>query len=56
MTLKFELLAEALCKVHGEIEAELRDEANGADPKEARWIILKFRYQVLQQNGENTKT
>nr|GFC98141.1 transcription elongation factor TFIIS-like [Tanacetum cinerariifolium] len=27
-----ELLAEALCKVHGEIEDELRDEANAADP------------------------
>ncbi|GKB79648.1 mitogen-activated protein kinase 9-like protein [Tanacetum coccineum] len=28
MTLKYEILAEALCKVHGEIEAESRDEAN----------------------------
>ena len=32
MTLKFELLAEALCKVHGEIEVELKDEVNGANP------------------------
>lgn len=31
-TLKCELFVEALCKVHGEIEAEFRDEANVADP------------------------
>ena len=31
MKLKSEL-AEALCNVHGEIEAELRDEANAGDP------------------------
>ncbi|GJZ99615.1 hypothetical protein Tco_0672166 [Tanacetum coccineum] len=30
--LKYELLAEALCKVHREIKAELRDEANVDDP------------------------
>nr|GEZ73531.1 hypothetical protein [Tanacetum cinerariifolium] len=31
MTLKSELFAEALCKVHGEIGVELKDESNATD-------------------------